>query len=411
MLPSPDGTPSLRSLATVVVGAGMAGLKTAQSLRRLGYDGELVVIGDEARAGYDRPPLSKQILTGQWLPDQITLDVADLDAEVRASARATALCLSSRTLTLSDGERMAFERLVIATGARARRLPLCDVNRVHVVRTLDDALALGADLDAGPQRVAIVGGGFIGAEVASSCRQRGLEATIIEPLAAPLVRVVGSAVGECLGQHYRDHGVDVRLGVTVTGWTTGADGGISALELSDGSFLPCDVAVVAVGALPNTEWLSGSGLTVDDGVVCDADLQAAPGVVAVGDVAKWPNARTGEFRRIEHYDNAGRQPEHAAATLLGEPRPAPGFAPVPWVWSDQFDRKIQIYGSTAGHDEVVVAAGSLSDRKFLALYRKGGRLCAALSVNMVKPLLTYRRLLEQGNVSWDEAVTRAGVFA
>jgi len=396
---------------TLIVGAGLAGLRSAQAMRSVGYAGELLVVGAERHAPYDRPPLSKQILTGQWQPEQTLLQADDLVVDWRLGVRATSLSVTAKVLTLDTGERLAFDRLVVATGTRARVLPLCDLAGVHVMRSLDDAVALRADLDRSPGRVAIVGGGFIGAEVASSCRQRGLDVSIIEPLPHPLGRVVGETVGACLADHYRDHKVDLRLGVTVTGWTPDGAGAITSLQLSDGSKLDCDVVVVAIGVVPNVEWLEESGLRVDDGVVCDVNLLAAPGVVAVGDVARWPNVRTGEFRRVEHWDNAGRQAMHAAQTLLGANSSSAGFAPLAWVWSDQFERKIQIYGSPVGHDEVVIAAGSLTDRKFVALYRRGDRLCGALSVNMVRPLLGFRQMLEDGAPSWSEALAVAGSVA
>jgi 3-phenylpropionate/trans-cinnamate dioxygenase ferredoxin reductase component len=395
----------MRRDKTVIVGAGLAGVRSAQALRSLGYDGDLIMIGAEAHAPYDRPPLSKQILTGQWRLERTALQTENLDVDWRLGVGATALSLDPRTLTLDTGEQLAFDRLVLAGGSRARTLPLCVLAGVHVLRSLDDAVALRADLDDSPSRVVIVGGGFIGAEVASSCRQRGLDVSIIEPLRHPLGRVVGDTVGSCLAAHYRDHKVDLRLGVTIHGWTTDGAGAVRSLHLSDGSELACDVVVVAIGAQPNVEWLHGSGLIIDDGVVCDADLLAAPGVVAVGDLARWPNRRSGEFRRIEHWDNAGRQASHAAMTLLDMHTPGCGFTPVPWVWSDQFERKVQIYGSTVEHDETVIAAGSIRERKFVALYRKGTQLCAALSVNMVRPLLGYRQLLEEDNPSWSKALT------
>ncbi len=390
----------------VIVGGGAAGVKTAHMLRERGYTGRVVLVCDEDHVGYDRPPLSKQVLTGQWTPDRLTANL-DVDADVLPATRAVKLSLDTRTVTLHTGDELHFDQLVIATGTRARRLPLCDVRRVHVVRSLTDATSLLADLDKSPNRVAVVGGGFIGAEVASSCRQRGLPVTLIEPAPFPLVRAVGSTVGRCLAEHYSDHGVDVRLGISVAGWTVDAGGGLTGLDLSDGSSVACDVAVVAIGAQPNTEWLHGSGLSLEDGVVCDKDLIAAPGVLAVGDIARWPNASTKQFRRIEHWDNAGRQASHAAATLLDSPRPEHGYMPVPWVWSDQFDRKIQIYGSTDGHDEVLISAGTLSERKFVALYRRGDHLSAALSVNMARPLLAYRRLFERGDVAWTEVLDLA----
>lgn len=382
----------------------MAGLRTAQALRSLGYDGDLLMIGGEHHAPYARPPLSKQVLVGEWPPDRTALQDDSVTVDCQLGVCATGVDLPSKTLSLDTGEKLGFNRLVLATGTRARVLPLCEAAGVHVLRTLDDAVAIRDRLDESPTRVVILGGGFIGTEVASSCRQRGLDVSIVEPNPHPLGGALGAAVSSCLAEHYRDHGVDLRFGVAARSWTVDTDGAITSLQLSDGSMVDCDLVVVAVGAAPNVGWLEGSGLRIDDGVCCDRDLLVAPGVVAVGDVARWQDWRTGTTRRIEHWDNAVRQARHAAATLLGVPARGPGFAPVPWVWSDQFGRKVQVYGLTKGHDEVIISAGSLRDRKFVALYRKDDHLCGALGVNMTRSLLGYRRLLEQGRPSWSEAL-------
>jgi len=274
----------------VVVGASLAGLRAAEELRAAGFGGRLVVVGAEARQPYDRPPLSKQVLAGEWEADQTALrsqPYDDLDLDWRLGRRAAALDAAARTLTLADGERLAFDGAVLATGAVARTLPdTPPLAGIHLLRTLDDCLALRAELERGP-RVVVVGAGFIGAEVAATCRGRGLAVTVLEALPAPMVRGLGPVLGNALGDLHRDHGVDLRLEAGVAGFE-GADR-VEAVLLGDGSRVDADVVVVGIGVRPATDWLDGSGLRVDDGVECDATCQAAPGIVAAGDVARWPS--------------------------------------------------------------------------------------------------------------------------
>jgi NADPH-dependent 2,4-dienoyl-CoA reductase/sulfur reductase-like enzyme len=399
-----------------VVGASLAGLRAAEELRARGFDGTITVVGDEIHPPYDRPPLSKQVLAGDWQPERIALTVAagggldGLALDWRLGAVATALDLADRAVTLAGGERVPFDGLVVATGATPRRLPGTDhLAGVHTLRTLDDCLAVRAALDAGPGRVVVVGGGFIGAEVAATCRGRGLDVTLVEALPVPLGRVLGDEIGAVMADVHRDHGVDVRLGVGVAG----LDGGrrVERVRLADGSDVPADLVVVGIGVVPTTGWLEGSGLTLADGVVCDETVAAAPGVVAAGDVARWWSRRFGELVRVEHWDNAITMGAHAARRLLageGEPTEALAYDPVPWFWSDQYDRKIQLAGRSAGADEVRVVDGSTAERRFVALYRRGDRLTGVLAMNRPRPLLTYQRLVERG-ASWSEALAEAGM--
>jgi NADPH-dependent 2,4-dienoyl-CoA reductase/sulfur reductase-like enzyme len=396
---------SLRSIA--VVGASLAGKSAAAALRRLGFSGQLVVIGDELHAPYDRPPLSKELLRGERTVEQIALRVDPVlaDVEWRLGCRATALDAATRTLHLEGGKSEAFDGIIIATGARPRRLPGSDLAGVHVLRTLDDALALRADLGRSPARVVVVGAGFIGQEVAATCRQLGLAVTMVE-LAAPAAHVVGPAVAQTLADLHRSRGVDVRLGMSVEAF----DGGdrLRALRLSDGTVVNADVAVVGVGVIPNTEWLEGSGLIINDGVVCDETCLAAPGIVVAGDVARWPNPRYGHTRRVEHWDNAVRQAEHAARRLLAadEASASQPYSPLPWFWSDQYGLKLQLVGSTFGHDEARIIEGSVAAGQCIALYRRGAHLTAALAVGNTAKLLKYRRSLE-GPLSWADALAMA----
>lgn len=388
-----------------VIGASLAGLEAAKELRRAGFTGDLVVFGKEARLPYDRPPLSKELLAGTFTTDQVTLGLdAAADADWRIGVAVTGLDAAAVTVE-ADGATEAFDGIVIATGSAALRPDLAgDLAGVHVLRTLDDSLALAKDLHAVPGRVLIVGGGFIGAEVASTCRALGLRVTVVEGLAAPMERALGHEVGGMLATVQRDHGVDLRLGTTVLGVEGGAR--VERARLSDGTVLDVDVMVLAVGARPGTGWLDGSGLTVDGGVVCDETCLAAPGVVVAGDAAVWPNRRFGEVRRVEHWDNAIRQGRHAAARLLAGDDPAGHvpYDPVPWVWSDQFGGKLQVVGSPSSYDEFRLVAGSVGSGRFTGMYRRDDRLVAVVAWNSARSIVKAKGLLQKG-VSWSEAMS------
>jgi NADPH-dependent 2,4-dienoyl-CoA reductase/sulfur reductase-like enzyme len=394
----------------VIVGASLAGFRAAEELRHLGHDGSITLVGDEPHRPYDRPPLSKQVLAGTRPPEATALDasggsVDDLDLDWRLGTTATGLDLGERSVLLGGGERLPYDGLVIATGASARRLPGTDhLHGVHTLRTLDDCLAIRAVLEAGPRRVAVVGAGFIGAEVAATCRGLGIEVSLIEALPVPLERGLGPQMGAVMADLHRDHGVDVRLGVGVVL----IDGSERAerVRLTDGSVLDVDLVVVGIGVSPNTDWLDGSGLTIDNGVVCDATCLAAPGVVAAGDVARWPNARFDEVMRVEHWDNAIEMGAHAARTLLAPSGTAEGFAPVPWFWSDQYDRKVQLAGRAGADDVVEVVSGTVEERKFVAFYGRGGRVVGVLGMNQPAKVMRWRGLLEQPT-AWEDALRTA----
>ena len=311
---------ALNQRTVVVVGASLAGFRAAEELRHQGFDGRLVLVGDEPHRPYDRPPLSKQVLAGARPPEAADLPgTDDLDAEWVLGRRATALDVRGRRVTLDDGTAVAFDGCVVATGATPRRLPgWPDAAGVHVLRTLDDCAALRADLAADPGRIVVVGAGFIGAEVAATARGLGVEVTLLEALPVPLVRALGEAMGAVCADLHRDHGVDLRLGTGVDGIAVDGDGRVAAVDLAGGGRVEAGVVVVGVGVRPNTDWLAGSGLEVGDGVVCDETCLAAPGVVAAGDVARWPNRRFDEVMRVEHWDNAQEQGGHAARTLLAD---------------------------------------------------------------------------------------------
>ena len=390
--------------AVTIVGASLAGLNAGEALRREGFDGRVTLIGAENHLPYDRPPLSKQVLAGDWEPERAALtdpeELEDDGIEARLGVRATALDLDARQLTLHTGETVEFDGLVIATGARCRTMPGTEgIGGVHVLRSLDDCLALRADFEAMPQRVVVVGAGFIGAEVAATARGRGLDVTMVEALPTPLGRVLGDEMGEVCAEVHRDHGVDLRTAVGVE--SVSGDSRVERVTLSDGSMIDADVVVVGIGVIPNTEWLDGSGLEVDDGVVCDASCLAADRVTAAGDVARWPNELFGETMRVEHWDNAAQQGAHAARRLLDA---AVGpFTPVPWFWSDQYDRKIQLAGRVRGDDEVRVVTGSVDERRFAAIYGRAGRIVGVLGFNRPRHVMRYRALIEQG-ASFAEAL-------
>jgi 3-phenylpropionate/trans-cinnamate dioxygenase ferredoxin reductase component len=384
----------------VIVGGGAAGLAAAEALRSEGYTGALTMLCDEPELPYDRPPLSKQVLTGAWDPERTRFREAAHYAELGirlVRGRADALDADGRTVYLSDGYPLRFDGLIIATGVRPRRLPSGhELAGVHVLRDHPDVAALRAAFAAGG-RVVIVGGGFLGMEVAAAARGLGLDVTVIEPLAQPMIRQVGPMIGAEVARLHREHGVDLRTGIGVTG-LIGDDGGarategsVTAVALTDGSILPADCVLVAIGSVPATDWLAASGLAVGDGVECDEYCRAGPGIYAAGDVASWVNPRYQRRMRIEHRMNATEQGTAAAVNLLkGDVRP---FAPLPYFWSDQYNVKIQVHGRLSDDAEAAIEDGSPADGKFVALYRKDGAATAVLGWNSPARLVRYRKLL------------------
>jgi NADPH-dependent 2,4-dienoyl-CoA reductase/sulfur reductase-like enzyme len=381
----------------VVVGASLAGLRAAEELRRLGFAGTLTLMGAEPHLPYDRPPLSKEFLAGNADAAALALrrqPYEELELELRLGVRATGLDPGARVLATDTGD-LAYDGLVVATGSAPRRLPNQPaLAGIHVLRTLDDAEALRADL-ARAARVVVVGAGFIGAEVAATCRGRGLAVTVLEALPSPMVRGLGPMLGDALAGLHRDHGVDLRTSVGVAGFE-GTER-VERVLLADGSAIDADVVLVGVGAAPVTDWLEGSGLTIDNGVVCDETLLAGPGVVAAGDVARWPNpAAGGELVRLEHWTNATEQGVAAAARLLAGDAPGEPFSSVPFVWSDQYDVKIQVIGHVSGDDTVEVVDGALDERRFVAIFGRGDRLTGAVAFSRPRLLMQYRRLMVDG---------------
>ena len=406
---------------TVIVGASLAGINAARTLRLQGQLGPIVVVDADPERPYDRPPLSKQILTGEWEREKILLPAGkeDLNLDFRLGTRAKALDLSSRQIILEGPtgavETSPFDSLVIASGASARRLPdTAGIAGVHVVRTLADSLALRAELDAGPSRVVVIGAGFIGAEVASSCRKRGLDVTLVEALPLPLERILGAEMGQVCAQVHIENGVDLRLGTSVLQIETSSVDGVErvrAVALSDGTVVEAEVVVVGIGVTVNTQWLEGSGIALDDGVVCDNTLLAAPGVVAAGDIARYPSERFGRTLRVEHWETAIAGGEAAARRLLAEASgetPAV-FDPIPWFWSDQYDRKIQLAGRPMPTDECRIVHGTTAEFRFVTLYGDGDRLTGVLGMNRPRHVVQLRALFDEG-VTFSEACERAAAL-
>ena len=392
-----------------IVGMSLAGLRTAESLRRLGCDATITAIGAESHVPYDRPPLSKDFLTKHRSFDEIVLrreGFDNLDIDVRLGVLATRLDAAKQTLALSDGSTLDYDQLVIATGTQPRRLPasVCDPNlaSVHYLRTYDDAVTLRSDI-ATAERVCIVGAGFIGAEIAASCRTLGVGVTMLEAQAQPMVRGLGETLGAVCAQLHRDHGVDVRLGVQIR--SVHGAGRAQYVVLEDGSEIRCDAVVIGIGVEPCTHWLQGSGLTIDNGVVCDEYCLAAPNVYAAGDVARWPNQLfDGEMMRLEHWTNAAEQGAHVGETIATGARKA--FAPVPFVWSDQYECKIQSVGRFSAEDDMAIVHGTLETRKFVALFGRNGRLTGALGFNQPRQVMIARRQISE-RASYAHAVAAA----
>jgi 3-phenylpropionate/trans-cinnamate dioxygenase ferredoxin reductase component len=420
----------------VIVGASLAGLRAAQAIRKAGHGGRVVVVGAERHAPYTRPPLSKELLAGEHEADRCALPGGDVDVEWRLGTVATGLDLARREVVLApcdegahgggDGsdvkarsgdagrgggvgrggdeaarggdeaarggaERLGYDRLLIATGARPRRWPGApiELDGVHMLRDLDDALALRAAFDARP-RLAVVGAGFIGCEVAATARKRGLDVTLIDVADHPMT-ALGPAVGARCADLHRARGVELRLGVGVDGFE-GA-GRLEAVRLADGSRVEADLAVVALGAIPNTDWLADSGLELQPGVVCDATLAArdADGVFCAGDVAAWPHPMADHgIIRIEHWTNAAEQGAAAGRNLLASPEERTPYNAVPYFWSDQYDVKIQSVGLPARAERVTVLEAAPEGDRLVLGGERDGRLVAAIGFNAMRRLAFYR---------------------
>ncbi|MBY8860003.1 FAD-dependent oxidoreductase [Nocardia sp. CA2R105] len=395
-----------RRTGVLVVGASVSGLNTVEALRRRGFRDRITVVGDEPHLPYDRPPLSKQILSGAWRPERTLLRaprmLADLDMELLLGHRALALDLPSRTVRTTAGP-IAADAIVIATGAAPRTLPVPEgVRGVHVLRTLDDALALRDEFAAGP-RVVVVGEGVLGAEISATARQSGLDVTMTGPLHAPMAAQLGDLVAGQLADLHTRHGVALRLGVGVQS-ILGERGRVSGVRLADSRTLPADLVVVAIGAVPATDWLAGSGLTLDRGVVCDARCRAAEGVHAVGDVARWHDRGTNTAVRLENRTHAAEQAAVVAANILGA---QDVYQPIPYFWTDQYEVKIQVHGTVTPDARATVVEGDPAQGRFLVRYERDGVPTAVLGWNMPKQARMQRQILLDAQSASGPALTSA----
>ncbi|WP_426323268.1 NAD(P)/FAD-dependent oxidoreductase [Microbacterium sp. E-13] len=381
----------------VIVGASLSGLRAAQAARREGYEGEITLIGDESHLPYDRPPLSKAYLAEDGQPDYYATEeeFAAQSIALRLSTRVAELDPDARELVLSDGERVAFDGLIVATGASPRRLPGApELDGIVTLRTLDDALAIRERLRAALD-VVIIGAGFIGSEIASSAHELGARVTILEAAPVPLVRAVGEVVGAAISSLHERNGVRLVCGAKIDA-LLGEDR-IEAVELAGGEKIPADLVVVGIGAAPATAWLASSGIElhpIDGGVVCDAYLQSSiPGVYAAGDVTHWPNGAMDITMRLENWTSAADQGTRAGINAALPDKRAP-FETVPYFWSDWYKSRIQFVGSAAAESVSFVSGGPDEDR-FVALYRTGDRLVGAATLNEQRKIMKLRRLIHQ----------------
>lgn len=376
--------------SVLVVGASAGGLTTAETLRRKGFEGRITLLGDEPHPPYDRPPLSKQVLSGAWEPDRAQLRphsaLRALDAEFVLGDQAIGLDVGNRTVLTESGRRLGADAIVIATGVRARTFPgQADLAGVHVVRTLDDAVALRATL-ATARRLLVVGDGVLGAEVAATGRGLGLDVTLAGPQSVPMESQFGRWAGTLLGDLHTERGVELRLGVGVSG-LVGEARRVTGVRLGNGERLPADVVVVAIGGLPATDWLVGSGLTCENGVVCDERCRADDGIYAVGDVARWRHPGIGSLIRLENRTNATQQAVAVASNILGADEP---YIPVPYFWTDQYDAKVTVHGLIPPGSEAEVVEGDLTSRRFVALFRRDGVARGVLGWNMPRQTRIHR---------------------
>lgn len=386
----------------VIVGASAAGVTVADTLRDEGFHGRVTLLGSEPGLPYDRPPLSKEVLAGTRDTSDIALrqpgHYEGRGIDLRAGRSAVRTDAGAREVVLDTGETLGYDALVATTGVAPRRLPVRrQIRGVHVLRTLADLEALRTELPMS-RRVLVVGAGFLGMEVAATCRSLGAGVTVVSPRSTPLFGQLGPLVGGQVAALHAEHGVELRTGVGVTDMTD-SDGRLTGAVLTDRSVVTADTALVAIGSEPQTAWLSGSGLDSRDGVGCDAYCSAAPGMYAAGDVARWHHRKLGTHVRVEHRMNAAEQGMCVARNILGA---AQAFSPTPYAWSDQYDARIQTYGFTGPRHDVTIIEGSLEERRFVALYGRHGRVTGALAWRCPKGLRRARELVVQ-NAPWDEA--------
>jgi 3-phenylpropionate/trans-cinnamate dioxygenase ferredoxin reductase component len=370
----------------VIVGGGLAAARTAEQLRRSEYTGRITIVSDEVHLPYDRPPLSKEVLRKEV--DDVALKPREWydekDITLRLGAAATCLDTAEQTVTLDDGTVLGYDELVIATGLVPRRIPAFpDLEGIRVLRSFDESMALRSHASAARHAV-VVGAGFIGCEVAASLRSLGVDVVLVEPQPTPLASVLGEQIGELVARLHREEGVDVRLGVGVA--EVRGQGHVDTVVLTDGTELTADLVVVGIGSRPATEWLEGSGIEIDNGVICDeAGRTSAPNVWALGDVASWRDA-TGHQARVEHWSNVADQARVVVPALLGQD--VPTNVVVPYFWSDQYDVKIQCLGEPEANDVVHLVEDD--GRKFLAYYERDGVLVGVVGGGLPGKVMKVR---------------------
>lgn len=376
----------------VIIGAGQAAAKAVETLRAAGYDGTLIVLGDEDHAPYQRPPLSKKYLASEMSAAALELRGPDFYAahgvELRFSASVHAIDAAAHRVTLADGTEIPYDKLLIATGARARTLPLpgAGLSGVTTLRTIADVDAIRAQL-AQVRRVVVIGGGYIGLEVAAVARMHGHEVTVLEGRERVMSRVVAEPMSQHFEALHRAHGVDIRTNVAIAGITGGTH--VTGVALADGSTVAADFVLVSVGARPNDELAAVAGLAVDDGILVDESTRtSAPDIFAAGDCTRFPSRRYGRKVRLESVQNAIDQGKAAAHAMLGE---AQAYDPVPWFWSDQYDSKLQIAGLSEGYDRI--AAEQSGTASLAVSYFVGDRLLACDAVNAPRTYMLARRAL------------------
>jgi len=376
----------------VIVGGGLAASRTAEQLRRAEYAGPITIVSDEEHLPYDRPPLSKEVLRAE--KDDVALKPAEFydekDITLRLGSAAASLDTEARTVTLANGDVVGYEELVIATGLVPKRIPsIPDLEGVRVLRTFGESLALREHAGSA-RRAVVIGAGFIGCEVAASLRKLGVDVVIVEPQPTPLASVLGERIGELVARLHRAEGVDVRCGVGVA--EVGGDGHVERVVLSDGTTLDADMVVVGIGSRPSTDWLQGSGVEVDNGVVCDAQGRtSAAGVWAIGDVASWRDA-VGHQVRVEHWSNVAEQARVIVPAMLGTE--AKSAVVVPYFWSDQYDVKIQCLGEPDADDVVHLVEDD--GRKFLAYYERDGAVVGVVGGGMPAKVMKARAKIAAG---------------
>jgi len=403
---SPTDTMSTK---VVIVGASAAGTSAAEGLRARGHQGDIVLIGAERHRAYDRPPLSKQILQGTLEPADLALrdpeHLKDLAVNERLGVSATALDAAQASVHLDDGATVSYDRLIIATGVSARRLPHSDrVRGVYTLRTLDEGVGLRTALSEA-SRMVVIGGGFLGAEIAAVAAQLGVDVVIASNTSALLGHALGSEVGEQVTAFHLSKGIRLRTGHAArVKCLLSNKRQITGIAFENGEAEAADLVVVAIGSDPAVDWLRSSGLQLDDGVHCAPDCSAAPNVYAAGDVARWHNLLFDSAMRTEHRTNATDQALHVVNRIIDGDRTP--YTPVPYFWSDQFTLKLQAHGHLRRHDEVRIIEGSVAEGRMVALYRKRETLCGVLAIGAAKALRQWRGHVA-AQMTWDDATSLA----